>query len=221
MSGIVKAPCASCTRETSHDILHTAEIGSGDSRTIFDTLQCRGCQSVSLRERSFWNTDGGIKHSSPKYYPPPVSRGLSECAFWVDMGLPKMEAFRDLLLEVYAAAQNGLPQLAVMGIRAVLEQAMISKTGDLGTFRNHLEKFMALGYISLLQFDALDKVLEAGHATIHRSFKITKSELNCTLDIVEGVLAGIYIHPVLVEELSKRIPPRPPKRKPSKPEAPP
>ena len=137
------------------------------------------------------------------------------------MGLPKMESFRDLLLEVYEATQNGLSQLAIMGIRAVLEQAMISKTGDDGTFRNHLEKFMELGYISLLQFDALDKVLEAGHATIHRSFKITKSELNCTLDIVEGVLAAIYIHPELIEELSKRIPARSAKRKPPKLEAPP
>ena len=82
MSGIVKAPCASCTRETSHNILYTTpEIGSGDFRQIFDTLQCRECQSVSLREMSRWNTDEGIKYSSPKYYPPLVSRRLSECAF--------------------------------------------------------------------------------------------------------------------------------------------
>lgn len=66
MSGIVQAPCVSCTRITAHDILYTVpQIGSGDFRQIFDTLQCRGCQSVSMRETSFWNHNGENKYALP------------------------------------------------------------------------------------------------------------------------------------------------------------
>jgi hypothetical protein len=223
MSGIVKAPCAICIRETSHDILHTTpEIGSGGFHQIFDTLQCRGCESVSLREMSFWSINGEIKCSPPQYYPPPISRKLPDWAEWKWMIGPAEEAFWDILREVYAATRNGLPQLAVMGIRAILEQVMISKVGDHGSFFAHLEAFKEAGYISLVQFDHLNTILGAGHAVIHRGHpRLTEEDLNTALDIMEGTLAPIYHHQDASERLSERVPARPTKRKPSKPEAPP
>jgi hypothetical protein len=46
----IKAPCGDCARETLHDILHTTEVNKEDYLEIFDTIQCRGCSRVSLRE---------------------------------------------------------------------------------------------------------------------------------------------------------------------------
>jgi 2,4-dienoyl-CoA reductase-like NADH-dependent reductase (Old Yellow Enzyme family) len=88
----------------------------------------------------------------------------------MDIDFKGAETFGGMLREVYEAVRNELRQLAVMGIRAILEQVMISNIGDRGSFKANLEALQEAGYISLIQFDALDKVLEAGHAVTHRNF---------------------------------------------------
>lgn len=104
-----------------------------------------------------------------------------------------------------------------MGIRAILEQAMISKVDDHGSFFVNLETFKEAGYISLVQFDNLTTVLSAGHAVIHRGgFIPTEDDLSTALNIMEGVSAPIYDHQEVSERLSKRIPARSTKPKPSK-----
>jgi hypothetical protein len=107
---------------------------------------------------------------------------------------PGTEKFHDLLEEIYTATQNDLPRLALMGIRALLEQVMILKVGDHRSFRENLKKFHEGGYISVIQFDALDRILDAGHAVIHRGFAPEKGDLDTALDVMEGILAVIYVH---------------------------
>lgn len=128
------------------------------------------------------------------------------------------ESLLNLLHEVYDATQNGLHQLVLMGIRAIIERVIISKVGDRGSFSANLEAFKETDHISLLQFDALNTILEMGHAVIHRGFVPTEYELKRALDIMEGVLAPIYDRQEVSEQLSERIPARSIKPKPSKPE---
>ena len=85
---------------------------------------------------------------------------------------------------------------------------IITKVGDHETFRKNLEQFYDAGYISLVQRDALNDSLEAGHAATHRLFNPTQQDLDILLNITEGILAAIYIHPDQAEFLSKRVPPR-------------
>jgi len=98
-----------------------------------------------------------------------------------------------------------------MGIRALLEQVMISKVGDLKTFEEKMDAFQKNGFVSLIQRDAMRETLEIGHAAMHRSFKPTERELNIALDIVEGILAAIFDHSEAAATLAKRVPPRPTK----------
>lgn len=95
-----------------------------------------------------------------------------------------------------------------MGIRSVIEQVIIEKVGGHGTFSKNLNAFHEKGYISLVQRDVLDGALEAGHAVTHRMFNPTEQDLTILLDIVEGILAAIYVHPDEADFLSKRVPPR-------------
>ena len=102
-----------------------------------------------------------------------------------------------------------------MGIRALLEQVMILKVGDLRTFDEKLDKFQEQGYISLIQRDAMRATLDVGDATIHRGYAPAEKELKVALDIVEGVLAPIFAHKEAADLLADRVPPRaskPPKR---------
>jgi hypothetical protein len=49
-------------------------------------------------------------------------------------------ALGSLLHEIYQAVHGGQYRLAAMGIRALLEQIMVSKVGDLGSFEKQLDR---------------------------------------------------------------------------------
>ena len=112
------------------------------------------------------------------------------------------EQFEELLDEIYKATQNSLPRLAIMGVRALLEQVMIVKVGDRGSFAENLKGFHEAGYVSVVQFDALARILDAGHAVIHRGFAPEDEHLNTALDVMEGILAAIYVHDQEIKNLN-------------------
>jgi hypothetical protein len=78
------------------------------------------------------------------------------------------ETIRRIMHEVYIALQNSSRSLCAMGIRATLECAMIDKIGDHGKFITNLDEFEKAGYLSVRQRTALDTIVNAGHAAIHR-----------------------------------------------------
>jgi hypothetical protein len=120
----------------------------------------------------------------------------------------QQSAAKELLEEVYEAVRGQQYRLAAMGIRALFEHIIISKVGDRGTFGKNLEAFQAGGYISTIQYDSIKAILEAGHATTHRSFKPSAQDLNIMLDVFEGVVGAIEIHPSAATKLGDRVPPR-------------
>jgi hypothetical protein len=103
--------------------------------------------------------------------------------------------------------------VAGMGLRALIEMIIVANIEDQGTFPKNLNAFYEAGYISLIQRDTLDDILEAGHGSVHRKHVMTDEELNTCLDIVEGVMASIYIHKKKTEKMRARVPER---RKPAK-----
>lgn len=84
---------------------------------------------------------------------------------------------------------------------------MIEKVGDLGSFARHIEAFKQAGYLTPKQAESLEAILDAGHATIHRSWKPSSDDVNTLLDITESILAEVYVHGKKVEALRKRVPP--------------
>jgi hypothetical protein len=166
-----------------------------------------------------YDIDGEEKDMIIQFFPPPISRNTPE---WLHRGTAilyeGMMGFEDILREVYLATRNGLPHLALMGIRAILEKVMIDNVGDRGSFQKNIDAFKENGYISLIEFDYLKATLEAGHAVIHRGFTPKTDHLNSALDIMEGILATLYVHAEGAQELSERVPRRQPKRRPPEPD---
>jgi hypothetical protein len=95
-----------------------------------------------------------------------------------------------------------------MGIRALLEQVMIEKVGDLGSFVKILDAFQTQGYVGLVQRETLENILEAGHATMHRFFMPREEDLGILLDVTEVVLQGVFIHLPASANVADRLPPR-------------
>ncbi|WP_246295165.1 DUF4145 domain-containing protein [Piscinibacter koreensis] len=170
-------------------------------------LSCLGCETVKLRHTSHFSedTDG----PSVVYYPPAIFRRPPEWLgnLWFEVDLA-YEFVDRLLKEIYVALQNNLPSLAAMGVRALLEQIMISKVGDQGTFSKNMSAFESQGYVSSLQRKRLETILEAGHAAIHRSFAPNRSDVITLVDIAEHIVETVYLHERKVIELGKRVPPK-------------
>jgi len=130
---------------------------------------------------------------------------------WGIEGEESVDKLGNLLQEIYEAVAGGQLRLAAMGVRSLLEQMMVAKVGDQGTFAKNLNAFQEKGFISLVQRDAMSAILDAGHAVAHRAFEPLKDDLNTALDIAEGIFAAIYIHANAANKLADRVPPRPKK----------
>jgi hypothetical protein len=208
----VLAPCSSCIQQTTHRVLHERTLSDEDRITAYTMLECSGCHRVCLGEQVRF-TDGEIEQS---YYPSPVSRKEPDWlvpSLILGIGGNKNEAhLGSLLHEIYQAVHGEQYRLAAMGIRALLEQVMVSKIGDLGSFEQQLDAFEKGGYISFIQRDAMMTTLEVGHAAMHRAYRPTEEDVKVALDIVEGVMAPLYHHRSKAEKMADRVPPRPPRK---------
>jgi hypothetical protein len=201
------APCSTCLRETSHAILFSKAQHDEWGIATYIMLECRGCKTISMERHRFCTDDGLEVHY---YYPSPITRKQPEWQLHMLAGVHgwKERDIGALLDEVYEAVAGRQHRLAAMGIRAVLEQVMILKVGDLRTFDMKLDAFQEQGYISLLQRDALRATLDLGDAAVHRAHKPSESDLTLALDVVEGVLAPIYAHKEPAVRLAESVPPR-------------
>ncbi|MEY3498428.1 MAG: hypothetical protein RL308_97 [Bacteroidota bacterium] len=75
-----------------------------------------------------------------------------------------------------------------MGARTLLDLFIVEKIGDMGTFKQKLEKLVNEKHISESSKELLEIALEYGHATIHRGYVPTKNDINGVLDIIENIL---------------------------------
>jgi hypothetical protein len=206
MTDVILAPCVECSKETLHQVAHI--IAVGDSRK-YETLQCRGCNKVSLKETK--RRAGGKQ--TEVYYPAflrykrsrPSWTGILSLCF---TGAEEADKLDDLVLETYSAVEHNLLKLAVMGIRSVLEHIMVLKIEDKGFFSKNLSAFAEAGYISVKQYDALQTILDAGHAVTHRSFQPDQDDVDTALGVMEGVIESIYAHDDGIRKLAEKIPER-------------
>jgi len=203
----VHAHCSNCLHTTKHDVLHETSTNQEESNTTYAMLQCCGCGRVCLAEQVQDLIDGT---KETQFYPPPVSRKRPN---WLVPLIVKQAELGGLLDEIYEALHGEQNRLAGMGIRALLERLMISKVGDHHTFDGNLDAFQNAGYISLVQRDALNNMLQLGHGAMHRAFRPTSTDLAAALDILEGVMASIFHHPATAEAIAEHVPPRQPTKK--------
>ncbi len=217
-----KAHCNNCSGERNHEVLHSEKTDWDDSENAWDgnfvsgsktyeTLKCCGCENIKLRYTS-WFSEDEDDELTVNYFPAAIFRRNPEWFKELIFHLEEEDQFvESLLREIYVALQNNLPNLATMGVRSLLEKVMVSKTGDQGTFSKNIAEFEKLGYISSIQRKRLETILEAGHAAMHRTFTPSTKDVITLVDLTEHIVETVYLHERKVEELKKRVPPRPPK----------
>ena len=218
---IVKAHCNKCGGERRHELLHSEtttwedyiddhfSIDGGDK---FDLIKCCGCELVALRHSSWFSEDtdpDGTPMVKVEQFPPETYRTEPKWVKDLIWSIPIDDNFvGEFIKEIYIALRNNSPRLAVMGIRALLEQVMIDKIGDKGSFKKNLDAFQEAGHISKNQRSTLESVIEAGHAAMHRRFKPTPWDVGMLMDVTESIIESIYINDHRSRQLSKVVPQR-------------
>jgi hypothetical protein len=213
-----KVHCNKCGGERNHRVLCSDDTRWKDDDygveggVKSETLKCAGCDTVVLRAAEWCSEDideRGRIAPTIRFYPPATFR--PKPAWLADLYLQLTggeDHFYHLLSEIYVALQNDQRALAAMGIRALLEQMMIAKVGDNGSFVKNLGEFEAKGFVSRIQRERLEAILEAGHAAIHRGYKPSTEDLVTLVDIAEGIVQTLYLHGSKVDKLKRTIPAR-------------
>jgi len=199
--------CNQCLRKTRHEVIAVRKLeehedaGSGDWidwTTTYAMLECRGCGAVTLRRGVISNT---LDMDETTYYPPPIARQIPRWHY----ELPN--EFRYLLKESYIALHAGSKRLAIMGARSLVDLFMNTALGDIGGFKQKLDKLVENGYLSRQNRDVLEVALEAGHAVVHRGHKPEVDDVNLVFDIVENLLQTMVLKKKS-EHLKKSTPKR-------------
>lgn len=208
-----KPHCNRCGGTRNHEVLHSIKTSWEDEESgvggndEYETLKCLGCDSIMLRHKS-WFSEDHDPWPSITYMPPPIFRPRPDWFTRLFAHAGRDKFVEKLLNEIYVALQNNLPSLAAMGVRSLIEKIMISKSGDHGSFVENLKTFETLGYVSRIERERMETILEAGHAAIHRDFSPETSDIITLVDITEHIIQSIYLHDSQVAALKKRVPPK-------------
>ncbi|MGQ0502618.1 MAG: DUF4145 domain-containing protein [Panacagrimonas sp.] len=219
---ILRAHCNRCGGDRRQEVLHLQKVTwaeeiedrfSIDGGDSYELLKCCGCELISLRHSSWFSEDAddeGRPIVSIERYPPETHRTEPMWVADLVMQLPINNCFlSDLLKEIYVALRSKSLRLAVMGKRALLEQVMIDKIKDQGSFNRNLDEFQRAGHVSESQRSALEPVIDAGHAAMHRGFKPTASDVGILMDVAESIIESVYFNDHRSQEILIRNNPQP------------
>ena len=141
----------------------------------YQVLECQECEHVTVRIRH-WNDEAQFhperKDYQDTYYPPIVSRPKP---YWFSKLDPELQ---EVLDEVYIALDANTRFLAAFGARTALDMMIVDKIGDIGSFKEKLNKFESGGYVNSTEKELLDAVTEAGNAAAHRGYAPEEKLLN-------------------------------------------
>lgn len=195
---IPQAHCNVCGGDRNHLVLHceaelfSDDFGAYNSAEKYEPLKCAGCNSIKLRHSAHYPNS---PNEYVTYFPPAVYRRRPEWVINLEDTISDENFFvLELHNEIYVALQNNLVRVAAMGIRALLEQIMITKVGDKNSFLANVSAFEKEGHISTYQKERLTAILEAGHAAIHRKYRPSTEDIITLIDITEHIIESVYLH---------------------------
>jgi hypothetical protein len=191
-SQISKIPCIECGRKTNHDIVYELEQESEDIFgfpiiTRFQTLQCRGCETVTFCENRTEEL-GSVKDM--QFYP---GRASGKGPMIGTFRFPTTT--RKMYNEVLQALNNDAPVLAAIGLRSLIESICIAQKTSAKNLMGCIDELADMGLLSKRQADFLHTHRFLGNVAAHEMKEPKPEELSAALDIAETLLKTIYILP--------------------------
>ena len=216
--------CNACGRVTDHDVVWERSAATTDpDDNVMETrdlaIRCRGCGECAIRKEQrllgYGAEEPGEEDLVEVTYSP--ARLWRRAPDWLASVQEFDPDLRALLDEVYSATNDGQVRLLSMGVRSVLDHAMIRILGgDVGSFEAKLDRMVEQRHLTQKQRQNLSIVIDAGSASTHRGFKPPRVLLDEMLTVMESIIRDHYVTGPMLETAKAMIPPRPPRRRQSR-----
>jgi uncharacterized protein DUF4145 len=201
-------PCGDCNRPTRHKVLAETKAhweyagGEVDVWIDYQIVQCQGCLSISFCEVSLCSEDVMYGESDP-----PITRRVFPNRI---VGRPMMQEAQQLPANVYSVYEEThsalCSELLIMtgfGLRAIIEAVCKDKgiAGD--NLKVKIDKLADSGLITKEGSEILHHLRFMGNAAAHDMKVHAAHEINAAFDVIEYLLQGVYVLPVLAALLPR------------------
>ena len=216
---VTKANCNTCGGERNAWVRSTYTDAGSDGviswSTTYDTLQCCGCDELSVRKQYWFSEWDNVDQDDlgrpilvpgieTTYFPAVTVR---KRPVWLDQ--IKDQILRGVMEELYIALNNNLSVVSSIAARTLLDRAGHTLVGDQGNFANLLKEMETQHYISGQEKRVLEVVADAGNASAHRGYAPKPDHLNGIVDIMETFIFRSIVLSGAADEVEKATPPRP------------
>lgn len=212
-----KTHCGSCAHKTQHTVLASAQTkGSNyfmDWSTTYQIIQCKGCLEISFRSESYdsessfhYYDDQGVEQFEPNVSEslyPPRAEGFKGLGDSLEI-LP--EEIGRIYKETLDALKSGLPVLAGIGLRAILETVCKNRSATGRSLFEKIDSLVALRILTPDQAKVLHQVRTLGNDAAHEVAPHSIKQLAIAFFVVEHLLQDVYILPVKLAQEFSNVP---------------
>lgn len=196
-----KIMCKRCQQETWHSIINNLEKReSNDTEDIwiisnFITLKCMGCDNVCLLIQEVCSEDIDPRTGEPdtleNIYPNPFKsdRDLVKGYYNIPGNV------KTVYEETITAFNKGLLILSAIGLRTVIEAISLNQKIKARGIKAKIEKMVERNIITNDNAVLLMLVKDIGNLATHEIKKHHKDDLTLCIEITEGIIQNLYIHP--------------------------
>lgn len=194
--------CRNCKGQRNHKEIHQVKKKGSESEgyfqwiRIFSIIQCLGCDSISFleiygdTEMMAPNNDGVMDYYFDSFIYPPYLESSQELDY--QNYIP--ETIRIIYIETISAFKANSYILTAGGLRAIIEAIcnhLKIKKDDLAT---RIDLLHNKGHLTLSESKRLHSIRFLGNDALHEIEKPKKEHLYILLDIINHLLANLFIN---------------------------
>ena len=205
----VKVLCIQCRKVTNHIVLQKRDTsGSTQDGDIqwwesHQIVQCAGCDDISFRRTSTCTEDfdpysGDLTENETLY--PERTQGRTPMEGYEDFPHKTKRVY----METLKALSSGMPLLAAIGLRALIESICLEQKTKSRTLAKGIDELAANGLLSQKQAEFLHNHRFMGNVAAHEIEAPKPEHLIAALEIAETLLKTIYILPEIAEQIKPK-----------------
>lgn len=206
----VKLPCLQCSTETIHKVISSVDIRGVeeeqpgyvifDYETIYQIVKCQGCNSYSFRTDWTNSEDGYDDPHTDVYYPNHHEElypgRMRNCPKLKDSEHIPNNIYQ-IYEEVYQSICNKQTILAGIGIRLIVESICKHKGAKQSNLYARINELVDMGVLTREGVAILQNIRIIGNASAHDGIDHGEETLIAAINVINHLLTGVYILPVL------------------------
>lgn len=206
----IKALCAKCKKVTNHVILQKNETSGSTPdgyiqwSDVYQIIQCAGCDDISFRKVHADTEDfdpyTGDYTELESLYPERIQGRIP-----IEDYLNFPTKTRRVYLETLKAPSNGMPLLAAIGLRSLIESICLEQKTKSRSLAKGIDELAGDGLLSQKQAEFLHSHRFMGNVAAHKIESPKPEHLIAALDIAETLLRTIYILPDIAKQIKPKV----------------